>query len=61
MIGLWIAVGTVPTMIYYGLQTISPKYFFILSFVSTSLVSMAVGTAVGTASTIGLAPCCRQF
>lgn len=55
MIGLWIAVGTVPTMIYYGLQTISPRYFFILSFISTSLVSMAVGTAVGTASTIGLA------
>lgn len=55
MIGLWIAVGTVPTMIYYGLQTISPRYFLILSFISTSLVSMAVGTAVGTASTIGLA------
>ena len=55
MIGLWIAVGTVPTMIYFGLQTISPRYFFILSFISTSLVSMAVGTAVGTASTIGLA------
>ena len=55
MIGLWIAVGTVPTMIYYGLQTISPKYFLVLSFISTSMVSMAVGTAVGTASTIGLA------
>ncbi len=55
MIALWIAVGTVPTMIYYGLKTISPKYFFILSFISTSMVSMAVGTAVGTASTIGLA------
>ena len=55
MIGLWIAIGTVPTMIYYGLQTISPKYFLILSFISTSMVSMAVGTAVGTASTIGLA------
>src|SRR6056297_3778828 len=55
MIGLWIAVGTVPTMINYGLQTISPQYFFILSFISTSMVSMAVGTAVGTASTIGLA------
>src|SRR6056297_2818275 len=55
MIALWIAVGTVPTMIYYGLKTISPQYFFVLSFISTSLVSMAVGTAVGTASTIGLA------
>src|SRR6056297_457190 len=55
MIALWIAVGTVPTMIYYGLKIINPKYFFILSFISTSMVSMAVGTAVGTASTIGLA------
>lgn len=55
MIALWIAVGTVPTMIYYGLKVINPKYFFILSFISTSMVSMAVGTAVGTASTIGLA------
>ncbi|MGM0603911.1 MAG: Na+/H+ antiporter NhaC family protein [Bacillota bacterium] len=55
MIALWIAVGTVPTMIYYGLKIINPKYFFVLSFISTSMVSMAVGTAVGTASTIGLA------
>ena len=55
MIGLWIAIGTVPTMIYYGLQTINPEYFLVLSFISTSMVSMAIGTAVGTASTIGLA------
>ncbi len=55
MIGLWIAIGTVPTMIYYGLETINPEYFLVLSFISTSLVSMAIGTAVGTASTIGLA------
>ncbi len=55
MIGIWIAIGTVPTMIYYGLKTINPKYFLVLSFISTSIVSMAVGTAVGTASTIGLA------
>ncbi|MFW5993723.1 MAG: Na+/H+ antiporter NhaC family protein [Halanaerobiaceae bacterium] len=55
MIGLWIAIGTVPTMISYGLKTINPEYFLVLSFISTSLVSMAIGTAVGTASTIGLA------
>ncbi len=55
MIGIWIGIGTVPTMIYYGLKTINPKYFFVLSFISASVVSMAVGTAVGTASTIGLA------
>jgi len=55
MIGVWIGIGTVPTMIYYGLKAINPRYFFVLSFIITSAVSMAVGTAIGTASTIGLA------
>lgn len=55
MIGVWIGIGTVPTMIYYGIKAINPRYFFVLSFIITSAVSMAVGTAIGTASTIGLA------
>ncbi|MGM0437912.1 MAG: Na+/H+ antiporter NhaC family protein [Bacillota bacterium] len=55
MIGIWIGIGTVPTMIYFGLKAINPKFFFALSFIITSAVSMAVGTAIGTASTIGLA------
>jgi len=55
MIGVWIGIGTVPTMIYYGLKAINPRYFLVLSFIITSAVSMAVGTAIGTASTIGLA------
>ncbi len=55
MIGVWIGVGTVPSMIYYGLQILNPRYFLVLSFILSSLVSLAVGTAIGTASTIGLA------
>ena len=55
MIGVWIGSGTVPSMIYYGIKVLHPQYFLVLSFVITSLVSMAVGTAIGTASTIGLA------
>ncbi len=55
IIGIWIANGTVPSMIYFGLKIIKPRYFLVLSFVITSLVSMAIGTAFGTASTIGLA------
>ena len=55
MIGIWIGIGTVPTMIFYGLKAINPRFFFVLSFIITSAVSMAVGTAIGTASTIGLA------
>jgi len=55
LIGVWIASGTVPSMIYYGLKVLNPRYFLVLSFVLTTFVSMAVGTAFGTASTIGLA------
>jgi len=55
LIGIWIASGTVPTMIYFGLKIIRPRYFLVLTFLITSIVSMAIGTAFGTASTIGLA------
>src|SRR5699024_218819 len=33
MIGAWLISGTVPTLIYYGIQTISPGYFFVTAFV----------------------------
>lgn len=55
LIGIWIGAGTVPAMIYYGLQVISPRYFIVTAFLLCSLVSLAIGTAIGTVSTIGLA------
>lgn len=55
LIGIWIGAGTVPAMIYYGLQVISPQYFIVTAFLLCSLVSLAIGTAIGTVSTIGLA------
>lgn len=55
LIGIWIGAGTVSAMIYYGLQIISPRYFIVTAFVLCSVVSMAIGTAIGTVSTIGLA------
>lgn len=55
LIGIWIGAGTVSSMIYYGLQIISPRYFVVTAFVLCSVVSMAIGTAIGTVSTIGLA------
>ena len=29
LIGTWLLAGTVPTMIYYGLQILSPAYFYL--------------------------------
>lgn len=55
LIGLWIASGTIPTIIYYGLNLINPRLFYVVSFLICSLVSFAMGTGIGTLSTVGLA------
>lgn len=54
LIGVWIASGTVPAMIYYGLKIITPQYFLITSAFTCGLVSFAIG-AWGTVGTVGLA------
>jgi Na+:H+ antiporter, NhaC family len=52
---IWIAAGTVPAIVYYGVQLISPQYFVLAAFMLTSLVSLLLGTSFGTVSTIGIA------
>ena len=54
LIGLWKQNGTLATLIYYGFAFIRPEVFLVMVFVLSSLVSMLLGTAVGTASTIGI-------
>lgn len=52
--GVWISSGVVPTLIYYGLRLISPRFFLLSTFVTCSLLSMALGSW-GTAGTVGIA------
>jgi Na+:H+ antiporter, NhaC family len=52
---VWMAAGTVPALVYYGVQCISPQWFIAAAFGLTSLVSLLLGTSLGTASTIGVA------
>jgi NhaC family Na+:H+ antiporter len=52
---VWMAAGTVPALVYYGTQLLSPRYFILSAFILTSLVSMLLGTSFGTVSTIGVA------
>ncbi|MBW4467189.1 MAG: Na+/H+ antiporter NhaC family protein [Pegethrix bostrychoides GSE-TBD4-15B] len=51
----WMAAGTVPAIVYYGIQLIQPQWFILAAFLLTSLVSLLIGTSFGAASTIGLA------
>lgn len=51
----WLISGTVPALVYYGLQLIHPQWFLVSAFVLTGLVSALLGTSFGSAGTIGLA------
>ena len=53
--GTWMVSGIVPTMIYYGMQIISPEVFLVSSSILCALVSLMIGSSWTTVATIGLA------
>lgn len=55
LIGAWMVGGTIPMIIYYGLEIISPQYLAVTALVVTAIVSIATGTSWGSAGTIGVA------
>ncbi|MCY1564161.1 Na+/H+ antiporter NhaC [Staphylococcus pettenkoferi] len=55
IVGSWMYSGTVPALIYYGLEFLNPNYFLVSAFVICAVTSVATGTAWGSASTGGIA------
>lgn len=55
MVGAWIACGTVPLMIYYGLKTITPSVFLVVTLLLCTVMSVCMGTSWGTIGTVGVA------
>ena len=55
IIGVWISSGTVPALIYYGLELISPQYFLAAAMLVCAVISVSLGTSWGTVGTVGLA------
>lgn len=55
LIGTWLLSGTVPTLIYYGLQVLSPTWFYAASCILCCIVSLSIGSSWTTAATIGVA------
>ncbi|GAB2717160.1 Na+/H+ antiporter NhaC [Halomonas garicola] len=53
--GVWISSGTVPTLIYYGLEVLSPQVFLAAAALLCAVVSVSLGTSWGTVGTVGLA------
>ena len=55
LIGALMFSGTVPMIIYYGVQMINPKFILVTAFLSSALLSIVTGTSWGAAGTIGVA------
>lgn len=55
VIGTWIASGTIPYIIYIGLEIIDPKIFLICACLACSFMSVACGSSWSSAGTVGIA------
>ncbi|KVX00194.1 Na+/H+ antiporter NhaC [Shewanella frigidimarina] len=55
LIGTWILAGTVPTMIYYGMQILNPDYFYTACCLLCAVVALSIGSSWTVAGTLGIA------
>lgn len=55
IIGLWMASGIVPSIIYYGLDIVSPNVFLPTASIICCLISLGTGSSWTTVGTIGIA------
>lgn len=55
LIGTWVISGTIPMMIYYGLELINPRFIVLIAFVVSAIISIVTGTSWGSAGTVGVA------
>src|SRR5699024_1712839 len=55
LIGTWMIAGTIPMMIYYGLELNNPTYIVLIAFIVSAIISIVTGTSWGSAGTVGVA------
>ncbi|SCJ68280.1 Sodium/proton antiporter [uncultured Eubacterium sp.] len=55
LVATWKAGGIIPSIIYYGLDIISPGFFLVTACLLCSIISLVIGSSYTTAGTIGVA------
>lgn len=55
LIGSWVWAGTMPAMVYWGLEFIAPGVFLALGLVLTAIVGLATGSSWTASGTVGVA------
>lgn len=54
LIGTWALSGTLVAMVYYGLQLLSPNYFFVTACAVCAIVAISIGSSWTVVGTIGV-------
>ncbi|MGB3439111.1 MAG: Na+/H+ antiporter NhaC [Actinophytocola sp.] len=54
LIGTWNLSGTIPTLVYYGLQVLSPTWYYAATAAICGVIAMSIGSSWTTAGTIGV-------
>jgi NhaC family Na+:H+ antiporter len=54
LIGTWAMSGTLVAMVYYGLQLLSPNYFYMTAAVICAVISASIGSSWTVVGTIGI-------
>jgi NhaC family Na+:H+ antiporter len=54
LIGTWILCGTVPAMIYYGVEILNPGIFYAASTAICAIVAISIGSSWTVAGTLGV-------
>ena len=54
LIGTWMMSGTVPSMIYYGLELMNPSVFFAATCLICAISSLSIGSSWTVAGTLGV-------
>src|SRR3954454_2624580 len=54
LIGVWNLSGTIPTLVYYGIQVLSAGWYYAATAIICGVVALSIGSSWTTAATIGV-------
>ena len=54
LIGTWNLSGTIPTLVYYGIQVLSASWYYAATAIICGIVALSIGSSWTTAATIGV-------
>ena len=54
LIGSWILAGTIPSLIYYGVQILSPSIFYSATAAICAIIAISIGSSWTVAATMGI-------